>query len=134
MERRDEVSDREKPMIQSPKLMQTFMWNPHGFQVVDAMPSQNERSSRSPTRSEIFPPRSLFGMERGERRLAVHADNARPHTRKVTRAFCYDNFLRIAPHSLHLPYSSDLAPSDFSWFFVWASQTPPPRTAIRVCL
>jgi hypothetical protein len=34
----DEVLDREKRMIQSPKLMLTFVWNPHGFQVVDIMP------------------------------------------------------------------------------------------------
>jgi hypothetical protein len=30
--------DREKQMIQSPKSMLTFVWNPHGFQVVGAMP------------------------------------------------------------------------------------------------
>jgi hypothetical protein len=34
----DEISDREKSLIQSPKLMLTFVWNPHGFQIVDAMP------------------------------------------------------------------------------------------------
>jgi hypothetical protein len=34
----DEVPDREKHMIQSPNLMRTFVWNPHGFQVVNAMP------------------------------------------------------------------------------------------------
>jgi hypothetical protein len=33
----DEVPDREKHMIQSPKLMLAFAWNPHGFQVVDVM-------------------------------------------------------------------------------------------------
>jgi hypothetical protein len=33
----DEISDREKHKIQSLKLMLTFVWNPHGFQVVDAM-------------------------------------------------------------------------------------------------
>jgi hypothetical protein len=32
----DEVPDREKHMIQSPKLMLTFVWNLHEFQVVDA--------------------------------------------------------------------------------------------------
>jgi hypothetical protein len=33
----DEVPDREKHMIQSPELMLMFVWNPDGFQVVDAM-------------------------------------------------------------------------------------------------
>jgi hypothetical protein len=36
----DEVLNREKHMIQSPKLMLTFIWNPHGFQVVDVMPKR----------------------------------------------------------------------------------------------
>jgi histone-lysine N-methyltransferase SETMAR len=52
-------------------------------------------------------------VERGERRLVVHAENARPYTANVTRACCDDNFLRMAPHS---PYSPDLAPSDFFLF------------------
>jgi hypothetical protein len=55
--------------------------------------------------------------ERGERSLVVHADNARPHIAKVTRAFCDDDFLRIVPHP-HLPDSPDLAPSDFFLFLV----------------
>jgi hypothetical protein len=46
----------------------------------------------------------------------MHADNARPHTAKVTRAFSDDNFLRIARYSLHSSYSPDLAPSDFFLF------------------
>jgi transposase len=53
--------------------------------------------------------------ERGERSLVMHADNARPHTAKVTRALCDDKFLRIAPHP---PYSPDLASSDFLLFLV----------------
>jgi hypothetical protein len=34
----DKIPDREKQMIQSPKLMPTFVWNPQGFQIVDGMP------------------------------------------------------------------------------------------------
>jgi hypothetical protein len=34
----DEIPDRKKHEIQSPKLMLTFVRNPHGFQVVDIMP------------------------------------------------------------------------------------------------
>jgi hypothetical protein len=59
----------------------------------------------------------LFGVEKGERKLIVHADNARPHIAKATKAFCDNNFLRIVPHPHpHPPYSLDLAPSDFSSF------------------
>jgi hypothetical protein len=67
MEMRDEVPDREKYMIQSPKLMFTFVWNPHGFHVVDAMPCQKERYSRPPIMSEIFPLRSLLDVQLRER-------------------------------------------------------------------
>jgi hypothetical protein len=61
------------------------------------------------------------GRERGERRLVVDSDNARPHPAKVTRAFCNDNFLQIAPHS-HPPDSPDSAPSDFFLFLVGTPQ------------
>jgi hypothetical protein len=85
----DKAPDREKHMIQSPKLMQTFLWNPDEFQVVDAMPSQDIPKGEifavaSYTRSTIFSSRSLLGMERGERKLVLHADNAGPHPAKVT--------------------------------------------------
>jgi hypothetical protein len=33
----DEIPDWKKHMIQSPKLMLMFVWNRHGFEVVDAM-------------------------------------------------------------------------------------------------
>jgi hypothetical protein len=34
----DEVPDPEKHILPRPKLMLTFVWNPHGFQILDAMP------------------------------------------------------------------------------------------------
>jgi hypothetical protein len=60
----DEVPDREKHMIQSPTLMLMFVWNPHGFQVVDAMSRQKERYSHPPPISEIFSLGSLLGVGR----------------------------------------------------------------------
>jgi hypothetical protein len=80
------------------------------------MACQKERCSRPFMISEIFSQRSLLGVERGKRRLVVHADTARLHTTKVRRAFCNDNFLRIAPHSQCPSYSPGLAPSDFLTF------------------
>jgi hypothetical protein len=62
-------------------------------------------------KSEIFLPRWLLGVERGKRKLAVHADNARAHTAKVTTTFCDEDFLRIASHPPDPFYSSDVAPS-----------------------
>jgi hypothetical protein len=40
----DEIRDREKPMVQSPKLMLPFVWNPRGLQVVDVMSCHSKRS------------------------------------------------------------------------------------------
>jgi hypothetical protein len=48
-----------------------------------------------------------------ERKLLVHADNARPHTAKLSTQYFNENRLKSAPHAL---YSSGLAPSDFYLF------------------
>jgi hypothetical protein len=43
----------------------------------------------------------------------VHADNARPHTAKLSTQYFNENRMKSAPHP---PYSLDLAPSDFYLF------------------
>jgi histone-lysine N-methyltransferase SETMAR len=45
-----------------------------------------------------------------KRKLLVHADNAYPHTAKLSTQYFKENRIKSAPH---LPYSPDLAPSDF---------------------
>jgi hypothetical protein len=55
--------------------------------------------------------------ERSEKSLVLYADDARPHMVTVTRAFCNDNFSRIAPLP---PSSPNLVPSDFFLFLVSA--------------
>jgi hypothetical protein len=118
MEMRDQVPDREKHMIQSPKLMRTFVWNLHGFQVVDAMPChampKGEMFTADYDTTFALLPTEIVARhgERGERKLVMYADDARPHPTKVTRACCDDNFLRIASHPRHSPYSPDFASSD----------------------
>jgi hypothetical protein len=42
--------------------------------------------------------------------LLVHADNARPHTAKLSTQYFNENQMKSAPNP---PYSPDLAPSDF---------------------
>jgi hypothetical protein len=78
MEIRDEVPDREKHMIQSPKLMLTFIWNPHGCQVVDAMPKGEMFTAAYYVRNILTETAARPG-ERGERKFVVQVDNARPH-------------------------------------------------------
>jgi hypothetical protein len=61
----DEIPDRVKHMFQSQKLMLTCVWNPHGSQVVDAMPKGEMFTAAYYIRiSEIFSPRWLLGVER----------------------------------------------------------------------
>jgi hypothetical protein len=48
-----------------------------------------------------------------ERKLLVHADNARSHTDKLSTQYFNENRMKSAPHP---PYSPDLAPSDFYLF------------------
>jgi hypothetical protein len=50
---------------------------------------------------------------RTNRRLIVHADNASPHTTKMTSQFMEQNSMQKAPHPT---YSPDLAPFDFYLF------------------
>jgi hypothetical protein len=112
----DEVSDRENHMIQSLKLMLTFVWNPQGFQIVDAMPTGEMFPAACYIRNILTEIVARRG-EKGKRRLAVHADNAKTYTAKVTRAFCHNDFLQILRHLSHgpyLPYSPDLAPLTFA--------------------
>jgi hypothetical protein len=56
----------------------------------------------------------LAPCQDGQRRhFLIHAENARPHCAKMVTLLLDRNFLRRA---LHLPYSLDLAPSDFRLF------------------
>jgi hypothetical protein len=52
-------------MIESPKLMPTFVWNSHGFEVADVMPKGEMVPAVVSLRmSEIMSVRSLLGVER----------------------------------------------------------------------
>jgi hypothetical protein len=80
MEMRDDVSDREKQMIHSPKLMLTFLWNPHEFHVVDAMRCQAKGEMFTAAyhiRNILTEIVAQRGVKRDERRLIVDTDNAR---------------------------------------------------------
>jgi histone-lysine N-methyltransferase SETMAR len=66
--------------------------------------------------AEIFEPLSQWRSieaASNERKLLVHADNARPHSAKSSTQYFNENRTKSAPHP---PYSPDLAPSDFYLF------------------
>jgi transposase len=111
---RVEEQGRERPRhtIQGRKLMVTIVWNPLEFHLLDASPKGNTFNTeyyRVNILTELLPLRPKVH----ERRVVIHADNARPHTARKCRAFCEENRLRLA---IHTPYSPDLVPSDFFLF------------------
>jgi histone-lysine N-methyltransferase SETMAR len=66
--------------------------------------------------AEILEPLSqwcLIETAGNERKLLVHADNARPHTAKLSTQYFNENRMKSV---LHPPSSPDLAPSDFYLF------------------
>jgi transposase len=66
--------------------------------------------------TQILDPLSVWSgthIGRTSRKLIVHAENARFHTVNATLDFLERNAMKRVPH---LPYSPDLAPSDFYLF------------------
>ena len=111
----EKVPQIPKVMKTSKKVMLTIFWNPHGFLVVDCLP-KGETFNAHYYINNILGKLSQIGTgfpDTEERRLTVHADNARPHTAKVTTRYMACNGMKRAPHP---PYSPDLAPSDFFLF------------------
>jgi histone-lysine N-methyltransferase SETMAR len=63
--------------------------------------------------AEILEPLSQWRLKEAagnEQKLLTHADNARPHTAKLSTQYFNENQMKSATHP---PYSPDLAPSDF---------------------
>jgi hypothetical protein len=109
------VPDRERQNVQSPKLMLTIVWNVSGFHIVKALPKGGKFSAQDDTNNiliAISDWRRLAG-DRSPNKLSVHADNARPHSAKVSTDFIAINRMK----QVHQPrYSPDLTPSDFFLF------------------
>jgi hypothetical protein len=100
--------------VQSEKVMITIVWNPIGFHLIKLC-----RKGFNPTRVITSLKFLIHSVWRGtqigrtNRKLIVHAHNARTHTGKVTLDFMERNAAKRAPHP---PCSPDLAPSDFYLF------------------
>jgi hypothetical protein len=95
--------------------MVTIVWNPRGFHLIKVL----ERDCKFNDGYYIAEILELLSQWRsikavcGERKLLVHADNARPPTAKLSTQYFNQNRMKSAPHS---PSSLDLAPSDFYLF------------------
>jgi hypothetical protein len=110
-----EIPERERHTVQSQKLMLTIVWNPGGFHLVNILP-KGFKFNASYYVTQILDPLSKWRrtqVGRTNRKLIVHADNARPHTAKMTSQFMEQNSMQRVPHPA---YSPDLAPSDLYLF------------------
>jgi hypothetical protein len=104
-------------MIKSPESMLTVAWNHSGFDVVFTVPKGLKfNAGYYPYTTEIFESIKNWWKRQGAgnpRKLIIHADNARPHTAKLSMDFMDANRMTRAPHP---PYLPDLAPPDFFLF------------------
>jgi histone-lysine N-methyltransferase SETMAR len=109
--------NRERHTIQSPKFMLTIVWGVIGFHVVK-LPPKGGTVKASDYIDEIISQIPSWREAQGgtiNRRLVVHADNARPETAGSTLRYIKSCGMVRAPHP---PYSPDLAPSDFFFYLV----------------
>jgi hypothetical protein len=118
--------------IQNKEFMFAIIWNPNNFYVVDRLLNHTKMNSAYfvtnilvPLEQAIFP----RGKAPHEKRLVVHLGNCSVHTSQFPTDWLEEhNILRMP----HLPYSHDLAPSDFYLFltvkensngFSWLTRT-----------
>jgi histone-lysine N-methyltransferase SETMAR len=95
--------------------MLTVVWNLIGFHVLKALPKGRKFNTQYYT-NDVLVAISDWRRQTGETRpneLRVHSDNVRPHTAKMSKDYIGLNRMKQA---LHLPYSPELAPSDFFLF------------------
>jgi hypothetical protein len=110
-----EIPKRERCTIQSEKVMLTIVWNPNSFDLINVLP-KGFKFNASYYVTQILGPISdwrITQVRRTNRKLWVHADNARPHTATVTLQSMQQNAMKRVPHPA---YSHDMATSDFYLF------------------
>jgi hypothetical protein len=92
--------------------MLTVVWNPRGFHLIGAL-AKSRKFKAVYCVTEILSPLSQWrsaGAKGNERKIVIHADNARPHTPQLSAQFFEQNRMKVVPHR---PHSPDLPPSDF---------------------
>jgi hypothetical protein len=97
--------------------MVTIVWNPSGFHVVKVLAKWSKFNAQYCTNNILvaIPDwRRLSGRtQQSKLWLWLHADNAGPHTARVSTGYVTRNWMKRIPHP---PYSPNLAPSDFFLF------------------
>jgi hypothetical protein len=109
--------DTERYTIQSPKFMETTVWNPSGFHVVNALRKWSKFNAQYYTNNILVTisewRRLSWRTQQGKLWSWLHGDGARPHAARVSTDYVTRNGMKRAPHP---PCSPDLAPSDFFLF------------------
>jgi hypothetical protein len=109
--------------------MLTIVWNPTGFHLINVFP-QGIKFNTSHYVTDIL----VLLLEwrntqisGSDRKFIVHADDARPHTARVTLKCLKQNGMKRAPDPA---YSPDLSPADFHLFSLRLHQATLGRTQI----
>lgn len=106
---------RERKTIQSKKYMLTVFWNPNGFALIKVLPDDmtfNAGYFINEILKELYEKTSTI-PNKGDRKVTLHFDNARPHTARKVTQFMEEHHMKKAPQPA---YSPDIAPSDFFLF------------------
>jgi hypothetical protein len=79
--------------------MLTIIWNPRGFHLIKVL-EKDYKFNAGDYIAEIFEPLSQWRSIEAvgnERKLLVHADNARPHTATLSAQYFNENRMKSAP-------------------------------------
>jgi hypothetical protein len=95
--------------------MLTIVWNPRGFHLIEVLEKGRKFNAGYyiAVRLESLSQWHSIEAAGNERKLLVHANNARPHIAKLSTQYFNENRMKSV---LHPPYFPDLAPSDFYLF------------------
>jgi hypothetical protein len=83
--------------------MPTIVWNPREFHLIKVL-EKGRKFNASDYIAGILEPLSQWrSIEAAgnERKLLVHADNARPHAAKLSAQYFNENRMKVAPHHLY---------------------------------
>jgi hypothetical protein len=107
----DQSGTRTRRGFNHNKTLLTTVWNPNDFRLIDAMPKGEKHIARYYV-DNVLTPIGQRLIPTGKRKLVLQANNSRCHITKVILDFFPQTKVRFTPHR---PYSSDIAPSDFSF-------------------
>jgi hypothetical protein len=107
------ASQRERRMINSPKLMLAIVWNPQGFHAIDVLPEGDKVNCDYYISDVLGPVSQILLQYRTDRnrRFVIHIDKTRLHCSGAVQSFMIARSLRMAPHRAYLP--------DFTLSYFW---------------